>query len=329
MIAPVRPVIILCAFLCPWITAAAAVATAALAHAEPGQRPLRALSCHINHEDSTGSAAGTRATGKSGPAWDGDAREEREFGRGSIIDGRENPYHVAFTFDDGPDHETTPMVLDALDRYDIPATFFVVGRRFANRGRRTVDNAAVLADIIGRGHHVGNHTFQHQNLATVTPEVMKREIDQNSEALIEHLGYLPRAFRPPYGAVTQQTREHLSARGFTEVRWNIDTLDFQATRERDLRQRTMKAIIKQQGGVVLMHDTKKITARAIAGILDDLEAENCRRLAANERPLIPVSLHYFMVNRDGKARPVPAHVAARTRGYRDRLPARCRAREPR
>jgi peptidoglycan/xylan/chitin deacetylase (PgdA/CDA1 family) len=321
MIAAVRPIIILlCASLCPWL--------AALARAEPGQRPLRALICQINHENSTGSAAAS-ATGRAGALWEGDAREAREFGRGSIIDGRESPYHVAFTFDDGPDRQTTPLVLDALDRYDVPATFFVVGWRFATHRRRTVENAAVLADIISRGHHVGNHTFHHENLAELEPEAMKREIDDNADALVEHLGYLPRAFRPPYGATSKETRDHLRARGFTEVRWNIDTLDFQATRERDLRERTLTRIIERQGGVVLMHDTKPITAQAIGGILDDLERENCRRLAANEPLLIPVSLHYFMMNRDGTARPVPAHAAARTRAYRDRLPARCRAREPR
>ena len=63
----------------------------------------------------------------------------------------------------------------------------------------------------------------------------------------------------------------------------------------------------------------------IAGILDDLEAGNCARLAAGDAPVVPVSLHYFLRDADGP-RPVPAEVAARTQRYVDGLPARCTAR---
>src|SRR5206468_9695687 len=81
-------------------------------------------------------------------------------------------------------------------------------------------------------------------------------------------------------------------------------------------------IIKQNGGVVLMHDVKPITAKIIHDVLDDLEAENCKRLADKRDPIIPVSLHYFL--RDGKtARPVPADVQKRTDAYRLALPVRC------
>ena len=81
------------------------------------------------------------------------------------------------------------------------------------------------------------------------------------------------------------------------------------------------------GGVVLMHDVKQITASVIAGVLDDLEAENCARLAAKREPILPVSLHYFL--RDGAApRELPAAVQQRTRAYQDKLPERCARRGP-
>ena len=71
-----------------------------------------------------------------------------------------------------------------------------------------------------------------------------------------------------------------------------------------------------------MHDVKPITAKIIADVFDDLEAENCKRLASNREPIIPVSLHYFL--KDNKTpRAIPEVVKARTDGYRAALPARC------
>jgi hypothetical protein len=71
-----------------------------------------------------------------------------------------------------------------------------------------------------------------------------------------------------------------------------------------------------------MHDVKPITAKVIALVLDDLEAENCRRLLAKEEPIWPVSIHYFI--RDGKQpRAVPDEVAKRTEAYKQALPGRC------
>src|SRR5205814_1805034 len=81
-------------------------------------------------------------------------------------------------------------------------------------------------------------------------------------------------------------------------------------------------ILKQNGGIVLMHDVKPITAKIIANVLDDLEAENCQRLAASKDPIVPVSIHYFL--RDGKTpRAIPEDVQKRTDAYKLALPVRC------
>jgi hypothetical protein len=110
------------------------------------------------------------------------------------------------------------------------------------------------------------------------------------------------------------------------MRWAIDSLDFHPDLRRTLRRRTVGKILERNGGVVLMHDTKEATAKNIAGILDDLERENCARLARAKRPILPVSVHYFIREPDGTPRPIPAHVAARTERYRQALPGRCAAR---
>jgi peptidoglycan/xylan/chitin deacetylase (PgdA/CDA1 family) len=260
------------------------------------------------------------------PLLDEELRDIAELGHGAVMLGEEAEHMVAFTFDDGPKETTTPRVLEALARYDVPATFFVVGWRFHKPRRSSPARAAILRDILAAGHIVGNHTYNHKNLAESEHKLMRSEIDRNTAALIEHLGYRPHAFRPPYGAVNNTTREHLRREGLTEMRWAIDSLDFHPDLRRTLRRRTVGKILERNGGVVLMHDTKEATAKNIAGILDDLERENCARLARAKRPILPVSVHYFIREPDGTPRPIPAHVAARTERYRQALPGRCAAR---
>lgn len=293
--------------------------------------------CHINPENGLGGSglawpgiADEPATGA--PTLPGSAlldeqmRDITELGHGAVVDGGEAEYLVAFTFDDGPKETTTPRVLEALARYDVPATFFVVGWRFHKNRKSSESRAAILRDILAAGHIIGNHTYNHKNLASSERSVMRREIDDNTQALIEHLGYRPHAFRPPYGAVSKSTREHLRREGLIEMRWAIDSLDFRVELRKTLRKRVLKKIIEKKGGVLLMHDTKEVTAKNIAGILDDLEQENCERLDRGERPILPVSVHYFIREPGGEKRPIPAHVAARTERYRKNLPDRCAAR---
>ncbi len=123
------------------------------------------------------------------------------------------------------------------------------------------------------------------------------------------------------------SRKHLSNRGYTEVRWSVDSKDFVKSMTKGLRKRVVDEVIEENGGVVLMHDTKFATANNIAGILDDLEKENCRRLKANGKPIIPVSLHYFMRDENGEEREIPPDARARTEQYVSALPDRCAARK--
>ena len=235
-------------------------------------------------------------------------------------------YPVAFTFDDGPKHTTTPRVLDALTAYNVPATFFVVGWRFTGNSKNARKNLEVLRDTVARGFTIGNHTYRHNNLTQIKPQVMRREISLNQTAIRDSLGFRPFLFRPPYGATSKFVQSFLHEQGYTEVIWNIDTSDWVVALTNSLRKRTLAQIVAKRGGVVLMHDTKIATSHQIRLILDDLEAENCRRVEAEQPLLIPVSLHYFMRNTDGAPRQVPADVVARTNRYRTALPARCQTR---
>jgi peptidoglycan/xylan/chitin deacetylase (PgdA/CDA1 family) len=232
---------------------------------------------------------------------------------------------VAFTFDDGPNPETTPAVIDALEKYDIPATFFIVTQRLL--GKHGERSREVLADELAGGFTVGSHSVTHPNLGKATGATLDKEIDASLKTLAIDAHRPIGLFRPPYGALSGAGRTRLHKLGLTEVIWSVDTLDWRAKDAARLRKKVLTMIIKQNGGVVLMHDVKPITAKIIASVFDDLEAENCSRLADNREPIIPVSLHYFLKD-NRQPRSVPDLVKARTAGYRAALPARCARRAP-
>jgi peptidoglycan-N-acetylglucosamine deacetylase len=100
---------------------------------------------------------------------------------------------VTLTFDNGPDPNVTPYVLDCLARHDVKSTFFVIGRRVAEP-----DRAAATREAVKAGHRIGNHTWSHTvPLGELDAEAALREFDQTEQAL-EWLQQPERLFRP-YG----------------------------------------------------------------------------------------------------------------------------------
>lgn len=112
-------------------------------------------------------------------------------GLGVIKRGPNRPM-VALTFDDGPDPEYTPRILDALASSDALATFFMVGRQIEAA-------PAVARAIAAAGHDLGNHTYGHRHLWSLTPAASVVEVDRGAAAVADATGVTPRYFRPPWG----------------------------------------------------------------------------------------------------------------------------------
>ncbi len=170
---------------------------------------------------------------------------------------------VALTFDDGPG-EYTAQLLDTLAEKHVKATFFVVGR-----------SAATYPDLIARevneGHVVGNHTWSHPNLPTLSGSAMVAELDQTDQAVMAAGAPAPLLVRPPYGATNSSVRQMLAGRGEIAVLWSIDTLDW---KNRNVAIDVHQAVDRTQpGSIVLMHDIHPETVQAVPEIIDELEDE--------------------------------------------------------
>ncbi len=252
------------------------------------------------------------------------AKENTTWGAGRLVKGKRAGGKVAFTFDDGPDLKTTPRILDALERYEVPATFFVVGTRFAKNNGSSRAGADLLVEIAQRGFTVGNHTRRHRRIHDKNYRASKAAIAANADDIKKLLGYRPHLFRPPYGVITRKIKRLLRRRGDTLVMWSIDPKDSRRTPDKVLRRRVVAQILRKNGGVLVLHDTKPWTARVLPGILQDLESANCARLKRGKEPVLPVSLHYFMRDQDGGPRPIPSEIVNNTQASLERLSKRCK-----
>lgn len=120
---------------------------------------------------------------------------------------------VALTFDDGPDPQVTPRVLDHLDAAGARATFFLIGRR-------AMRHPALAREIARRGHAIGNHTHRHPlGFAAWPPGAMRREIAAAQRAIAETTGAAPTLFRPPAGLRSPLLDPVLAATGLALVSW--------------------------------------------------------------------------------------------------------------
>jgi peptidoglycan/xylan/chitin deacetylase (PgdA/CDA1 family) len=237
---------------------------------------------------------------------------------------------IAFTFDDGPVPSTTPAILAALKKYDIPASFFIVTRHFGHKKPEYRQRAKeLLAQEVADGHIVGSHTIMHERLLYAGTREIDREVDGSLKELAAFAQKPIGMFRAPFGKISYTGRKRLKALGVTEVFWSIDPRDWEAVSgdEQYMRNEVAYAIRNAGGGVILLHDSKPVTAAIIERVFDDLEAYNCKKLALKQEPIYPVSLHYFLRDEGDKPRPVPPEVAARTEAYKTALPGRCAARK--
>lgn len=158
---------------------------------------------------------------------------------------------IYITFDDGPEPEITPKVLDILAKYDVKASFFCVGENVARHPQ--------LFDAIKRrGHVVGNHTYNHLRGTKVSTE---RYVDNVQKA---HLLIQSPLMRPPYGRITPAQRRVLS-RQYKIIMWDYITYDF------DMKMDAAKIIqgIKKNtrnGSIVVFHDSIKAAPNMLAAL---------------------------------------------------------------
>ncbi len=202
---------------------------------------------------------------------------------------------IAFTFDDGPNWETTPRLLTTLGQRGLRATFFVTGHRLDGPGEVARRNRETLHAAWEQGHLIGNHTYRHDLLDTMDEARLTYEIDRTGQLIQGVIGERVYLFRAPYGALNHpRAVRAVFSRGYTPAFWAMDSRDWQVnTPEAVLANVREELARSSRGGILLMHDTLPWSVDAVPRILDEIEARNRDLLARGQEPYEIVGLERF------------------------------------
>lgn len=189
------------------------------------------------------------------------------------------PKELVFTFDDGPNPEHTPKILDALDAHCIKATFFIVGR-YAEL------HPEIVAETWRRGHTIATHTWSHPILSRVSRTHARHQIDRGIAATQRALagvagpdGALAQVapfFRFPGLNDTAYLRRWLAGRGIATFSCDIGTDDWRRISPWTLKRRALSMIEAKGSGIVIFHDTHHRTSFMLPEILDELARRGYR-----------------------------------------------------
>ncbi|MBO0473798.1 polysaccharide deacetylase family protein [Enterococcus ureasiticus] len=191
--------------------------------------------------------------------------------------------YISLTFDDGPNPETTPRLLDILKEKGVKATFFMLGQN-------VVKHESVVKRVAEEGHEVASHSYSHPQLTGVDAQTVKDEVQNTDKAIYRAIGKLPTDFRPPYGAVNKDVATII---GKPIIQWSVDSQDWQS--------HNAQAIIKRiddtayNDTIVLMHDVHPETVDAVSTVIDHLRGAGYEILPSKEllgKKAKPLHMYY-------------------------------------
>ncbi len=190
------------------------------------------------------------------------------------------PKQIALTFDDGPDADWTPKILDILEKRRVPGTFFVIGEN-------AVENAGLMRRLIAGGNEIGNHSYTHPNLAQVPAEEVRLELNATQRVIEAYTGHSTKLFRAPYfGDAEPTTADEIDPAliaqqaGYTVVGLHVDPADWKRPGVDAIVNTTIDEVTHPEedrsANIILLHDgggDRAQTVAALPRIIDGLRAQ--------------------------------------------------------
>ena len=186
---------------------------------------------------------------------------------------------LALTFDDGPDPEWTPQILDILKAKHVPATFFVIGANMEA-------HPGLVQRILREGHEVGNHTYTHPNLADTPLPAVRLELNATQRLFEALTGRSMRLLRPPYLGDAEPSDadeivpiEEAQKLGYVTIGTHVDTLDWQMLPVDQMMALVLKEVSDPnpdaRGNIILLHDSggdRSQTVKLLPELIDTMRA---------------------------------------------------------
>lgn len=195
----------------------------------------------------------------------------------AIYRGSDTEKYVYLTFDCGYEYKTpdeypdgvTNDILDTLKEKNAPGTFFVTGDYLKT-------DSDIVKRMLDEGHIVGNHTLNHYNMTTVTPETFVEQIDANNRLLKEKIPGAPDMvfYRPPEGGANEWTLALANKMGLYTTFWSATEADYNTSNQPDPAQTLHNDKVKLHNGCVyLLHAVSTTNAKILADLIDYIRAE--------------------------------------------------------
>ena len=171
---------------------------------------------------------------------------------------------LSISFDAAWGNEDTPQLIDILSRYNVKATFFVVG----DWVDRYPESVKALHDA---GHEIMNHSNTHAHLPQLSAQEITKDLNACNDKIEAITGVRPTLIRPPYGDYDDNSIRAIRSMGMEPIQWDVDSLDWKDLSAGEITKRVTSKV--QPGSIVLFHNAAKHTPEALPTIIETLLQE--------------------------------------------------------
>lgn len=171
---------------------------------------------------------------------------------------------VALSFDAAWGNEDTQQLIDILKKYNVNATFFVVGQW----AEKYPESVKALHEA---GNEVMSHSDDHAHFSKLSADEIKSNITASNKKIQAATGTAPTLFRCPYGEYNDTVISTVNAMGMTAIQWDVDSLDWKGIGAKEISERVLKSV--KPGSIVLFHNAAENTPEALPTIIEALLAD--------------------------------------------------------
>lgn len=182
---------------------------------------------------------------------------------------------IALTFDAAWGAEDFDSIMDTLDKHQVKVTFFMTGGWVEAYPE-------CVKKLVAKGHNPGNHSEHHYDMATLSAEEMKEEIESVHKRVKQLTGYEMELFRPPFGSYNNEVISVSYACHYYPIQWSVDSLDWKDYGEKAIIDRVCSDKSLEPGAIILCHNGAKYTAQALDTLLTRLESEGYQFVPVSE-----------------------------------------------
>ncbi len=197
---------------------------------------------------------------------------------------------VSLTFDAAWGNEDTQLLIDILGKYNVKATFFVVG----DWVRKYPESVRALHEA---GHEVMNHSSTHKHFNQLSSEQIAEDVGACNDKIEALTGVRPILFRPPFGEYNDNVIKTLNGMGMYTIQWDVDSLDWKEIPASEITNRVTKRV--KSGSIILFHNAAKHTPEALPGIIEWLIQNGYRPVKVSEL----IYRDNYTINHEGRQIP--------------------------